>query len=90
MDENRLLRRPLLGTIGLVVLAAAVVLLLAAWSMQHRGGEGVGQMPPAVEAPDPARLDEAAVSRITAFCSDCHAMPRPENFPRDRWHHEVN
>ncbi len=28
-------------------------------------------------------------SRITAFCGNCHAMPSPESFARDAWHHEV-
>lgn len=27
--------------------------------------------------------------QVAAFCSDCHALPRPESFPRDRWHFEV-
>ncbi|NLS96861.1 MAG: VCBS repeat-containing protein [Planctomycetaceae bacterium] len=35
-------------------------------------------------------VDEEMVSRITAFCSDCHGMPQPESFPRDRWHYEVS
>lgn len=26
---------------------------------------------------------------ITAFCGDCHAMPRPESFPKEAWHAEV-
>jgi len=27
--------------------------------------------------------------RIAAFCGDCHALPRPESFSRDRWFVEV-
>jgi hypothetical protein len=30
-----------------------------------------------------------AESRIKAFCGNCHAVPSPENFPRDAWHDEV-
>lgn len=30
--------------------------------------------------------DEAG---IEAFCSDCHALPRPASFPREAWHDEV-
>ena len=26
---------------------------------------------------------------IRRFCGDCHAVPRPESFPRDRWAEEV-
>lgn len=34
-------------------------------------------------------LDDQAESRVVAFCSDCHALPLAENFPRDRWDREV-
>jgi hypothetical protein len=27
--------------------------------------------------------------QIELFCGDCHTVPRPEAFPRDRWHEEV-
>jgi hypothetical protein len=34
-------------------------------------------------------LDNETESRIVAFCSDCHTLPPPESFPRERWHREV-
>ncbi len=34
-------------------------------------------------------LNAEAEARIVAFCSDCHALPLPGGFPRDRWHREV-
>lgn len=37
----------------------------------------------------PIALDAKAEERIVAFCSDCHALPLPDSFPRDRWHREV-
>jgi len=36
-----------------------------------------------------AALDDDVESRIVAFCTDCHALPSPESFPRERWHPEV-
>ncbi len=36
-----------------------------------------------------ADVSPASEARIAAFCGDCHALPRPESFPRDRWHFEV-
>ncbi|MEX2175231.1 MAG: VCBS repeat-containing protein, partial [Pirellulaceae bacterium] len=36
-----------------------------------------------------APLTAADQRRVAAFCGDCHAMPRAESFPRDRWHFEV-
>lgn len=37
----------------------------------------------------PPALSSEAEARIEAFCADCHALPRPESFPRARWHFEV-
>ena len=34
-------------------------------------------------------LDDEEVSRIAAFCGDCHGMPRPDNYPRHAWRKEV-
>lgn len=48
-------------------------------------GEWAGAAPDSASA----KLDARAEARIVAFCSDCHAMPLPGNFPRDRWHREV-
>ena len=40
-------------------------------------------------AQPPAPLSPAEERRVAAFCGDCHALPRPESFPQDRWHMEV-
>jgi hypothetical protein len=37
----------------------------------------------------PAEVSPDMEGRIVAFCGDCHAVPLPESFPRDRWHVEV-
>lgn len=34
-------------------------------------------------------LSPEMARRVEAFCGDCHALPRPESFARDRWHFEV-
>jgi hypothetical protein len=36
-----------------------------------------------------AGRDETFDARIEAFCGDCHALPRPESFPRYAWYTEV-
>lgn len=41
------------------------------------------------EKAGPDAASTALESRIHAFCGDCHAVPRPESFPRDAWHVEV-
>jgi hypothetical protein len=34
--------------------------------------------------------DDAVLERqVLQFCGDCHAVPRPESFPKDNWLHEV-
>ena len=33
--------------------------------------------------------DRSVESRVEAFCSDCHAMPRADSFPRYAWHDMV-
>jgi hypothetical protein len=38
------------------------------------------------KASHPQPLSSEAERRVTAFCGDCHAVPRPESFPRDVWH----
>lgn len=43
----------------------------------------------AADAVPNVALTEQEERQVAAFCSDCHAMPRPESFPRDRWHFEV-
>lgn len=55
------------------------------------------QSNPAALTSDPASAEESpvasssleSISRIESFCGDCHALPRPESFPRDQWHFEI-
>ena len=32
---------------------------------------------------------EAHRAEITAFCGDCHALPKPSSFPQEAWYEEV-
>lgn len=72
----------------MVLLACGAAILLAWCALSG----GVTASPALSFSPDdspPPAIDPALESQIVAFCSDCHAMPRPENLPRDRWHAEV-
>ncbi len=56
------------------------------------GSSGADRVRPGVaaEAPAPsAALSTEAQARVERFCGDCHALPSPETFPRDRWPKEV-
>jgi hypothetical protein len=37
----------------------------------------------------PAALTGEMEARVEAFCGDCHRLPQPGSFARDRWHFEV-
>lgn len=38
---------------------------------------------------EPRPLEKESVAAIQRFCGDCHAVPRPESFPRGVWPKEV-
>lgn len=44
---------------------------------------------PFAEIPPIATVDDAMERRITRFCGDCHALPKPSSFPRSAWNEEV-
>jgi hypothetical protein len=48
--------------------------------------ETVNELP---EGRPPAALTREMEARVEAFCGDCHRLPRPGSFARDRWHFEV-
>lgn len=79
---------PLLAVSGLV---AGLAICLVGGLLSCRGRvEADAQT--AVETPsdaDPVTLTADAVTRIEAFCGDCHAVPLPDSFPRYAWHKEI-
>ena len=89
MTGKRLPRRIRNGVWGTLAFLACTGFALVVW---RAWPDGIGwQKPPerSRNASSPNVQDSLAESRIVAFCSDCHPMPRPESFPRDRWHKEV-
>ena len=72
--------------IGLAVFCVAALLL---WRADSGEANHVDYRALLLESEPLGALDPAMVVRIETFCSDCHALPRPENFDRDRWHFEV-
>lgn len=75
---------------GAAVFALVAAIAAAWWVATGRDRRmvprGLAAQP---HADSDAGLDPAVQARIAAFCGDCHALPRPESFPRDRWHREV-
>jgi hypothetical protein len=72
--------------VGLVVSAA---IGLVAWRVFRTGPDAPEYLDTLNDDSARTALDDQAESRIVAFCSDCHALPSAESFPRDRWHREV-
>lgn len=72
-------------------LLAGLVICSLSGTLSCRGrSEARSELP--AEGPtdaDPVALTADAVARIEAFCGDCHAVPRPDSFPRYAWHKEV-
>jgi len=76
----------------LILIAAAVACGAVAWGIWQRWSERASQQSDsglAGEQSQRVAIDADIQSRIRAFCGDCHAVPRPESFPRDAWHVEV-
>ena len=78
-----------LGRWVVVGLAVGAAIGLVAWQVFRRGPDAREHLDSLDDDSARTALDDQAESRIVAFCSDCHALPLAENFPRDRWHREV-
>ncbi len=77
------------GTLGALGVLACVGVAWIIWAARRDAAERL-EGPYRSQNGDPrCVLDSTAESQVVAFCSDCHRMPRPESFPRDRWHKEV-
>lgn len=46
-------------------------------------------VPLSTDSPGPVRTVAATEQQVRSFCGDCHAVPRPESFPRAAWYQEV-
>jgi hypothetical protein len=81
-----LLRAGVLAVAAFAACALVGFLAWRAWWGSAKTYDDLDQLP---DHPSLVALDEAAESQVVAFCSDCHALPRPESFPRDAWYDKV-
>ncbi len=72
---------------GFIVATCGLVTWVVGWRWFGRGLETPSSDLQAV--PSKTNDNTALETRIRAFCGDCHALPRPESFPRDAWPAEV-
>jgi len=85
-SRSRWVRPSLLVIVGLVVSATVG---FAVWQVLLGGPNRHEYLDSLREDPARTTLDDETESRIVAFCSDCHALPLADSFPRERWHREV-
>ncbi|MHB8898645.1 MAG: FG-GAP repeat domain-containing protein [Thermoguttaceae bacterium] len=78
-------RRFLLAAFILICLLAGYA-TWRAWSARTSAARLIRT---ATEPMPPVEVDAETEAEIVKCCSDCHALPRAENFPRDQWHEEV-
>ncbi len=74
---------------GLAACALGAIVALVVWRASSSRGTPGPYLKLLSEHASSVAVDEELASRIEAFCSDCHGMPRAENYPRGAWHHEV-
>lgn len=74
-------------TITAVVICAAITLIV--WRAWPNSWSQYPHVDLQTDRSPPFPVDGAAESRIKAFCADCHTLPNPGSFPRDRWHDAV-
>lgn len=81
-----LLPAGVLAIAAFVTCALVAFVVWRAWLGSARSYDDLGHLH---DTSSPVALDEGAESQVVAFCSDCHALPCPESFPRDAWYDKV-
>ncbi len=81
----RLVRVCLIAGLGVLGLAA-----LALWSIWSRSTIQYDHLAAVAGASSPIALSVETEVQIKSFCGDCHAVPRPESFPRDAWNEAIS
>ena len=89
MDEERKRRLPRASLLAVAGFLACATVALVGWRALSRRATGNARSALSREDSPTAFIDKEAESSIVAFCSDCHGMPRPENYPRYAWRKEV-
>lgn len=87
--DNRRKRLVRTYTLGAAVLLLCGIVAFGVWLASDHGATQGSYMQLLREDASPVAADEKLQARIEAFCSDCHGLPVPEDYPRDAWHRQV-
>ena len=69
--------------------AAAILLFVFVISMAVTSCQPTVVVPPAINTTSATQPTNVTEQQIVAFCGDCHALPKPTNFPQSAWYDEV-
>ena len=89
MAGKRKIRFLRTGVLAAVPFVACALVAFMAWRSWFGSAKTFDHLDHLRDDPSPVTLDQRAESQVVAFCSECHALPLPENFPRDGWHAKV-
>jgi len=89
MDAKRKRRLPRARVLAIALFLACLIVGLVGWRAFPRRARSNARLARLLERETTVVLDKETESRIVAFCSDCHGMPRPENYPQYAWRKEV-
>ena len=84
--KHGLLRAGVLAVAAFVACALVAFVVWRAWLGSAKTRDNLDRLR---DNSSPVTLDERAESQVVAFCSDCHALPSPKNFPREAWYGKV-
>jgi len=79
-------RARVLAALGVVTCLGAAVVAVRYFGTLPPPAEPFASL---LDAPIPEDCDANTAARIKAFCGDCHALPRPDSFPRYAWPESV-
>ena len=89
MEDERTRRLPRARVLAIAMVLVCLVIGLVGWHTLSNRAEREVRTLLLRETTRPVSVDQETEVRIVAFCSDCHGMPRPENYPRYAWRKEV-
>lgn len=77
------------GPLWIICFATCLVVACFVWWSVWDSTPRLDDSFPLSTIPALPAVDKTTEAKIAAFCGDCHAVPRPESFPRSHWHEGV-
>jgi len=88
-NGDRRWRVPGWGLVAIALIAGGATLVVLHPGLDLPATSARSEQPEFAEESKTGAQENDLEARVHAFCGDCHAVPRPESFPRDAWYREV-